>query len=74
MEFLKEWKENNPQEFEDELAWQHNPERPDEQTQPEEWKFSTPTRKPKTPTQPVAQVPASESSETEDSQLSSPLK
>jgi hypothetical protein len=74
MEFLKDWKENNPQEFEDELAWQHNPDRPNEQAQPEEWKFSTPTGKPQPRTTPVAQVPVSESLETEDSQPSSPLK
>lgn len=65
MEFLKDWKENNPQEFEDELAWQNNPDRPDEQTQPDEWKFNTPTRAINKPTKPVTRAPLSESSETE---------
>lgn len=44
MAFLKEWKENNPQEFEDELAWETNPDRPDGQAKPEAWKFETPVR------------------------------
>lgn len=43
--FLKEWKENNPQEFEDELDWQINPNRPqvDEQEKPEAWKLNMPS-------------------------------
>ncbi|KEF57597.1 uncharacterized protein A1O9_05515 [Exophiala aquamarina CBS 119918] len=83
MEFLKEWKEHNPREYEDEVAWERSPDRSDQETIPEEWKFKLPVSRYETRSTPPAhtavseiseQGPVSEMSKTGDNTGSVPLR